>query len=115
MRHWNEPRERREAVRLFVKHLHKKENHREREDCKHDKDYAKERFAAIGEVEGIPDETEFCVYEFVEIEPRDSEYAIFLLPDPTKPLAPATERTREVDVTAVYRCTWDPWAGHRED
>src|ERR1700682_3473488 len=114
MRNWNKPLERREATRMFVEYLHKTENKAKRDDCKKNGTVAKQVFAEVGEIEGIPEGTEFHVYEKMEIEPRDSEFAILLLPHPNKPipwveLAPTKATT--VDVSEVYRCTWDPWAG----
>jgi hypothetical protein len=117
MRNWNKPAERREATSMFVEYLHKKENENkaDRKKCKKDNGYAKKLFAKVGEIEGIPEKTEFHVYEKMEIEPRDSEFAILLLPDPNKPIpawleAPLTKATNAIDVSEVYRCTWDPWA-----
>ena len=115
MRDWNKPDERREAVRLFVDYLHKPENKSKRDRCKKkgESAYAKQLFAEVGQIEGIPDTVEFHVYEKIEIEPRDSEYAMFVLPDPNQPIPwvdPSDKRKDTVDVSEIYRCTWDPWA-----
>jgi hypothetical protein len=119
MRQWNNPDERRQAVRLFIEYLHKPENKSDREKCKKNPGggaFAKQLLAQVGDIQGIPTATEFHVYEKIEIEPRDEEYAVFVLPDPTKPLpgrVRQTDESRAADVSEVYRCTWDPWAAHR--
>jgi hypothetical protein len=101
MRDWNDSEQRREATRIVVKHLN--ENAGDRDKCKNDRAYAKELYARIGEVEKIPEGTEFRMYEHLEIKQRDEELAIFVLSDPHDP----------IDVTKIYRCTWDPWGSAR--
>ena len=87
-------------------YLHDPKNKQDRERCKTDRAYAKDLYARIGEVSNIPQKTEFRVYEKLAIEPRDSELAILLLPDPKLPIG----STNAIDVTQIYRCTWDPWS-----
>ena len=119
MNNWDDGNARRQATRAFCAYLHKPENAQVREKCKNDPAFARALFAQQGDfrleeefapdeangIAPIPKQTEFRVFEATDMFPRDGLVNLVLPPaDKLLPEDPA-----KIDISEVYRCTWDPW------
>lgn len=121
MNSWRDPEARRKAVKAFVEYLNKSENASDRARCRTDRPFAKDLFARLGDflkeedakpgdtVVPIPKETEFRVYEESDPNTRDRELATIVLPADREVKMVKGAKPTDIDVSQVYRCTWDAW------